>query len=498
MSNALEFADGPQRSGAPTIAARLDRLPLFSFHRRLAVVVGIGTFFDLYDIFLGGVLAAVLAEPWNLSTNGKAAVIGSAFAGMFFGAIVLGRMADVAGRRKMFLINLLTYSVFSLAAAAAPNLGWLVVLRFMAGLGLGAELTLADTYLSELLPRRARGRWIAWAYTFGFVGVPLSAFIGARFVAGEHLLIAGWRWLLIVGALGALIVWALRRNLPESPRWHEIRGDAEAADAATRRIEDAARNELGIADLPAPEALSVAPQPKVALRDVFAPAYRTRSIMLWIFQILQTVGYYGFGSLAPLVLAAKGFDIVETLGFSAVIFLGYPLGSAASIPLMERFERKLLIIGSALSMAGLGIVFGFAQSSALILVSGFLLTAASNVFSNGFHIYQAEIFPTHIRATAVGTAYSLSRVSAAILPFISVSVLDGLGATAVFVGSAAILVLLCLDIGLLGPRSTGRSLEQVSPVEAADDRTAAEQRFTREPRAERRATPVGEEFDDRR
>ena len=162
--------------------------------------------------------------------------------------------------------------------------------------------------------------------------------------------------------------------------------------------------------------------------------------MLWIFQFLQTVGYYGFGTLAPLVLAAKGFDVVESLGYTAVIFLGYPAGSALSVPLMERFERKHLIIGSALTMAALGLVFGFARTPWLILAAGFLITSASNVFSNGFHVYQAEIFPTRMRATAVGTAYSLSRLSGAILPFITVAVLDGLGATAVFVGCAAILV----------------------------------------------------------
>src|SRR3954453_9165570 len=242
---------GPARR--VTVASRLDRLPLFSLHRRLAVVCGIGTFFDLYDIFLGGVLAAVLAEEWDLTTNGKALVIASGFAGMFFGAITFGSLADRFGRRRMFLINLFVYSGFSLAAAFSPSLGWLAVLRFMSGLGLGGELTLADTYLSELLPARVRGRYIAWAYTFGFVGVPLAAFVGARFVADTQLLIDGWRWLLIIGALGAAIVWALRRNLPESLRWHEIRGHHDEAEAGTRAIEEAAKRELQLTDLRAPD-----------------------------------------------------------------------------------------------------------------------------------------------------------------------------------------------------------------------------------------------------
>ena len=167
-------------STSASVAARLDRIPPFKLHRRMGIAVGFACFFDLYDIFLGGVLAAVLAEQWNLGTSGKALVIASGFGGMFFGAIILGTLADYLGRRRMFLLNLIIYSGFTLLAAASPNLTWLAIFRFCAGLGLGAELTLADSYLSEILPRQVRGRYIAWAYTLGFFGVPLAAFIGAR------------------------------------------------------------------------------------------------------------------------------------------------------------------------------------------------------------------------------------------------------------------------------------------------------------------------------
>jgi MFS transporter, putative metabolite:H+ symporter len=461
-----------------SVAARLDRIPPVRMHKRLSVAVGFANFFDLYDIFLGGVLAAVLAPAWGLSTDGKALVIGSGFGGMFVGANVLSVLADRLGRRRIFLWNLAIYSLFTLAGAFSPNLAWLAVLRFCAGFGLGGELTLSDTYLSELLPRAVRGRYMAWAYTLGFVGVPLAAFVGAQFVVKHHVLIDGWRWLLVIGSLGAVIVLAMRRSLPESPRWHEIRGDEEEADRATTALEQAACAELHLESLPEPEAVEVAPTQRARVREIFEPPYGRRSAMLWFFQFFQTVGYYGFGTLAPLVLAAKGFKIVDTLGFTAAIYLGYPLGSAASVPIIERFERKHLIVASAIAMGALGVVFGFARVPWLIVGAGFLLTAASNVFSNSFHIYQAEIFPTRIRATAVGAAYSLSRLSGAILPFISVSVLDHLGASTVFIGSAVIMGLISVDVGLLGPRSTGLNLEEASDdanarVAAASPATAA-------------------------
>jgi MFS transporter, putative metabolite:H+ symporter len=446
-------------------AARLDRLPLTRWHWKITVVVGIGSFFDLYEVFLGGVLGPVLAKEWRLDATGKALVISAGFIGMFFGAIVLGRAADRFGRRRMFLFNLAGYSLLSLAAAAAPDLTVFVVLRICAGFMIGAELTLVDTYLSEFIPYRVRGRYIAWAYTVGFLGVPLAALLGGRFVAHHQLLIAGWRWLLIIGGVGALAAWLLRTQLPESPRWLTVRGRASEAEQVVSSIEETVRRQRG-ADLPPVRPAPEEPAERLPLTEMFAGQYRRRSIMLWIFQLLQTVGYYGFGTLAPVVLIAKGFPVVTSLGFAALSFLGYPIGSALSIPLVDRFERKFLIIGSALAMGVLGIVFGAARQPWLIVTAGFLLTCASNVFSNGFHIYEAEIFPTRLRSTAIGFAYSLSRAASALLPFIAISVLDSLGATAVFTGSAILMAVLCLDVALLGPRSTGRSLETVAVVDA--------------------------------
>ncbi|WP_255946041.1 MFS transporter [Streptomyces odontomachi] len=450
-------------SPSPSIAARLDRLPITGWHWRLIVVVGLGAFFDLYEIFLGGVLGAVLTDTWSLSSTQKSTVIASAFVGMFVGANLLSIAADRLGRRRMFLVNLGLYSVFSLAAAFAPNLGVLIGLRFLAGLGLGAELVLVDTYLAEFLPRRVRGRYISWAYTVGFVGVPIAALLGARLVAKHELLgMDGWRWLLVFGALGALLIWVARSRLPESPRWLLAQGRADEAAVLVTGIEERVRAETG-GELPAvAEEEPGEVRRHVPLGEMFGAAYRRRTVMLWIFQVLQTVAYYGFGSLAPVVLLSKGYEVTESLTYASLSFLGYPIGSALAVPLIDRIERKLLIIGSAVGIGVLGVVFAAARMSWLIVAAGFLLTVCSNIFSNAFHTYQTEIFPTGMRSSAIGIAYSLSRLTSAVLPFIAIHVLDSAGPTAVFTGSAVLIGLLCLDIGLLGPRSTGRSLEQVA------------------------------------
>ncbi|HEY2222887.1 MFS transporter, partial [Actinomycetospora sp.] len=385
-------------------SAVLETLPLSRWHKLIVVLVGIGSFFDLYEVFLGGVLAPILAKEFALGSAGKAAVVASGFLGMFVGANVLSVVADRVGRRRVFLLNLLIYSLFSLLAAFSPNIEVFLLLRFLAGIGLGCELVLVDTYLAEFLPAKVRGRYIAWAYTVGFLGVPVAALLGGKLVAAQEIAgIDGWRWLLVAGALGAFFVIWMRRVLPESPRWLESRGRRDEAEAVVRDIaaragapEAADRIPVRTAE-PPPGAGPPARSTREVLKIAFTGNYRTRTIMLFIFQILQTVAYYGFGTLAPLVLVSKGFEITESLGYAALSFAGYPIGSLLSVPLVERFERKYLIIASALAIAVFGIVFAAAASPWLIVAAGFLLTTASNIFSNSFHIYQAEIFPTSIR-----------------------------------------------------------------------------------------------------
>ncbi|WP_407285980.1 MFS transporter [Streptomyces sp. BP-8] len=455
----------PERRGGPPVghrvAARLDRLPPSRWHRRITLVVGIGAFFDLYEIFLGGVLAAVLAEQWDLGHTAKSGVIAAGFLGMFVGANVLSVLADRWGRRRLFLVNLGLYAAFSLGCAFAPDLRWLLVLRFLSGLGLGAELVLVDTYLAELLPRAVRGRYLARAYTLGFVGVPVAALLGARLVAAHQPLgIEGWRWLLAAGALGAAFVPLMRRRLPESPRWLAVHGRGAEAERIVTGIEERVARETGTSLPSVPEAETL-PERRVPLGEMFRGDQRRRTVMWWIFQVLQTVGYYGFASLAPVVLVAKGHTVTESLLYAALSFCGYPIGSALSIPLIDRFERRSLIIASALGIAGCGLAFGFASAPWAVVAFGFALTVCSNVFSNAFHVYQTEIFPTGLRSSAIGIAYSLSRLTSVVLPFVALGALTALGPAAVFTGSAGLMLLLCLDVALLGPRSTGRSLERI-------------------------------------
>jgi putative MFS transporter len=457
-------------SGGASVAARLNRLPVTRAHRIAVVIVGIGMFFDLYEVFLAGTLSSVLTKQFDVTGNNLKLVLASAFIGAFVGALILTRLADRLGRRRAFFFTLGIYSFFSVLAAFSPNVEILIICRFLAGVGIGGELPLCDAYLSDLLPSRVRGRMIGWAYTVGFCAVPAAGFlargIGTSHVAGWD----GWRWMFVIGGVGAAICWALRRLLPESPRWLEAVGRTAEADAIVSRLEQQAVAESGGA-LPEPEAGSWPESRRAPVSELFTPRFRKRTVMLWLFHCLQTLGYYGFGTLVPLVLTTKGYSVVSSLTYSAVIFLGYPAGSLLSLPIIERVERRALIVGAAATMIVFGLVIGFSSGEALILIAGFLYTVASNVFSNAYHVYQSELYPTSLRATGAGRAYSLSRLATAIMPFVLIPLLNDSGSSAVFVVIGIAMALVIADILAFGPKTTGRSLEQVNA--GADDTRAA-------------------------
>jgi putative MFS transporter len=443
----------------PSIAARLNRLPLTAVHRRATFIAGIGSFFDLFDIFLAGVLATVLTQEFHLTRAALAPIIASSFVGMFFGATLLGRFADTHGRRSAFLVNLGIYSAFTLLGAFSPNLPTVIVTRFLAGIGIGAELPLVDAYLSELLPARHRGRYTAWAYTLGFIGVPAAGVLARVLVPQQPFGIDGWRWMFVIGSLGAAIIWIMRAQLPESPRWLESVGRDAEADAIVSRME---REAESMAPLAPPSADEVGAVERGRFRVIFGSRYRGRTLMLCVFHLFQTVGYYGFGTLVPTVLAAKGYSIVTSLTFTSLTFLGYPIGSALSLPIVEQIDRRWLIVASAALMAVFGLTLGYAEAPSVILASGFLYTATSNIFSNAIHIFQVEIFPTFARATAAGTAYGMSRLSTGAMPFVLVPVLDRYGPTAMFGVIAGALTICIVDIAMFAPPTTGRALERIS------------------------------------
>ena len=440
-----------------SIAEALDTAPITRRHRHITLVIGLGLFFDIFDVFLAGVLSTVLTGSFGLSLTMLPVVLGSGFLGMFFGAITMGAVADRAGRRTAFLLNLGIYSVFTLAGSFSPNAPVLIVTRFLAGLGIGAQLPLSDAYLSEILPAPVRGKLISQAYTIGFCGIPAVG-LAARVLVPLHWLgVDGWRWLFVAGGLGGIVIWVLQRYVVESPRWLQTQGRMEEARLAATDL-------IGVrTPMDNREAIQIKHRKATgpSYLALFTPETRERTLMLYVFQMFQTVGYYGFGTMVPLVLAHKGFSVLTSLTYTTIAFLGYPIGSALSLTVVERVDRRVLIMLSAGAMAAFGLALGFSVSPLAIGVFGILYTIVSNFFSNAFHILQGEIFPTSIRARAAGSAYGLSRLSSAAMPFVLLPVLNNYGSGVMFAIIAGAMTIVIADVGLFAPSTTGRKLEEI-------------------------------------
>src|SRR6201985_2235397 len=218
------------------IGARIERLPLGRVHRRFITLVSLGNFFDLYDIFVVAYIGAALQQSHFITLQQFTAFIASGFFGMFVGTITFGIGSDRFGRRIVFMTLLLFYSVFTVACAFAPSATWLIALRFFAGAGIGAEIIIIDAYVSEIVPSRARGRYVAITQVVGFAAVPVAALL-ARVLVPTHFLMAGWRWVVLIGSGGALLTWWFRRHLPESPRWLARRGRTAEAESILAALE---------------------------------------------------------------------------------------------------------------------------------------------------------------------------------------------------------------------------------------------------------------------
>jgi putative MFS transporter len=441
------------------IAARLERLPVSRIHRRFITLISLGAWFDFYDIFMVAYLGAALRSSGFLDAHQLALFIAAGFGGMFIGALVFGMGSDAMGRRTAFIFMLLIYSVCTLAGAAAPNAWWLIAARALAGIGIGAETIVIDTYVTEMVPSRVRGRYVAITQAVGFTAIPTVA-LASYLLIPTHLLIDGWRWVMILGGAGALVAWHLRLGLTESPRWLECRGRVAEANAIVDAFEREAAVEHG-GTLPPPSTVVVGAVVRVPWSELWKPPFLGRTLMLIAFQVLQTIGLYGWANWLPTLLVQRGVPLVTSLLYTFLMAIASPLGPLVAVWTSDTFERKWTIVVLSLMMAAIGLVFLQVRAPLPVIACGAALTMVSYWFSAAFHAYQAELFPTRARGTGVGFTYSWSRLSAAGSSLLIGALLaQGVAAvvmliTVAWLGVAAI-------IGALGPKTNAMALEVIS------------------------------------
>jgi putative MFS transporter len=457
------------RAGDPAdIAARIERLPSSRAVWRLIVLISLGGCFEFYDLFMTayvspGLIAAGVfhaSEKGLFGLTDQASFAAATFLGLFIGAIVCSQLADHYGRRAVFTGSLLWYTAATLVMAAQSDALSICLWRLVAGIGIGVELVTIDSYVVEIAPARIRGRALAINQFIQFLAVPTVAFASWLLVPREILGLAGWRWVILLGAAGAVVVWAIRARLPESPRWLAAHGRREQADAVLRELE--ARVELEAGRLPPPRFVPTGEAGRGRMAELLQPPYRGRVILLSVFNFAQTIGFYGFGNWVPSLIAAQGHGVTQSLLWSFVIACAYPVGPLLFSGVADRFERKWQIVAAAIGTASLGLLFSRQTEAWALIALGVGITFSNNLLSFAYHAYQAELFPTRIRARAVGFVYSWSRLSTVFTSYLIAVFLRAAGAPGVFAFIAAAMAVVVATIGLFGPRTSHVVLEKAA------------------------------------
>lgn len=394
------------------------------------VLISLGGFFEFYDIFFTGYVAPGLVRSGILTpSTGIAHFVAAMFLGLFVGTAFVSFVADRFGRRTVFTYSLLWYTVASVIMAFQHDAFRLNLWRFLSGIGVGVELVTIDAYLSELVPANLRGRAFAVNQAIQFCAVPVVALLAWLLVPLAPFGLDGWRWVVLLGAAGAILVWWIRRRVPESPLWLAQR-----------------QRDTG---------------PPGGFAEMWRLPYRTRSIMLIVFHLFQTVGFYGFSNWVPTLLIKRGIALTTSLRYTFIIAIAAPFGPLLAAAIADELERKWQIVLSASVVAVSGLLFG-QVNAALLIFFGVTLTLANNILSFSSHAYQAELYPTRIRARAVGFVYSWSRISVVFSSFMIGFFLDRFGVPGVFTFIAGSMVIVMLAIGLLGPRTGNLPLEAIS------------------------------------
>jgi len=421
----------------PTRTERLDELPFTRKHGRLLVGSGLGWALDALDVGLLSFVIAQLAVVWSSDKGALAFVASAGFAGMAIGAALGGTLSDRLGRKTVFALTLLVYGLATGVSALSWSVGALLVLRFVVGLGLGAELPVASTLVSEFSPRRIRGRVVVLLEAFWALGSIGAALVGYLVIPTSD---DGWRWALLIGALPALYAVFVRLRMPESVRFLESRGRHDEAERTVRSFEAAAGVPLAPAaagpapaarpaDAPAPAPAATRASAASLLRD----GLRRRTVAIWLVWFATNFSYYGAFVWLPTLLVEAGFPLVKSFEYTLLITLAQLPGYAASAWLIEKWGRRgtlaTFLLGSAVAATAFG--FGAVSGSATqIVVSGMFLSFFNLGAWGALYAVTPELYPTRLRGTGAGWAAGVGRIASVAAP-LSVPPLLVLGGTPV-------------------------------------------------------------------
>ncbi len=429
---------------------RLDRLPIAPFHYRIFGLIAAGMFFDGYDLYIAGPVlgSAVQTHFSTLAENGW--FLSLTFVGMTLGSLMAGFLGDRYGRRFTYQFNLMIYGLASIAAAFATNIDMLNALRFVQGVGLGAEIVVGYGTMTEFVPPQTRGKWMAFMAFVVVSGLPVTAVLGWAIVPSF-----GWRPLFVIAGVGALVVWYLRKNLPESPRWLEAKGRADEAEALMQTIEAEVARTASFSDAPA-----AAPAPTLALGDLLGAGLLPSMVVGSVVLITINALIFGFVNWLPTFFVQQGMGVTKSLTYTLVIVSGSLVGCALGAWWADILGRRKLIIGASIWSIIFGGLYPFAGSPAAVLATGFLLIVGIYVLTSILYgVYTSELFPTELRLRANGICNMFGRGATIVTPLVVVALFKTYGVGGVLSFMIGLLVIQIVIVWAWGIEPARRGLE---------------------------------------
>lgn len=436
------------------LVSRVQRLPIGKFHYTLLWVIGLGWMFDAMDTGLISFILAKMSEDWAMTPTEKGWVVSIGFVGMAIGAVFSGGLADKWGRKTVFAATLVIYSIATAACAFAPNLTWLLVFRFIVGLGLGGQLPVAVTLVSEYIPAHVRGRFIVLLESFWGLGWLCAALI-AYFIIPKF----DWHMAFLIGGLPALYAFVIWKKVPESIPYLINRGRIDEAHALVQSFE----RQCGVEVIDKIEVKPVSEKQDVSFSQLWSGAFARRTLMLWLIWFGIVYSYYGIFTWLPSLLVKEGYTIVQSFEYVLVMILAQLPGYIAAAWLVEKLGRKATLAGFIGMCAVSAYFFGQSSSVEQIVIWGCLMSFFNLGAWGVLYTYTPEQYPTNIRAFGSGWASAIGRMGGIVAPLVvtHMMVMNN-GFSYVFMMFTAVLLAVACVILVLGEETKGKSLDSIS------------------------------------
>ena len=421
---------------AQTMIERVDRTKESPLFYRVFTLVAAGMWLDAVDVYMASAVASsALNSGWS-TIEQNSLFLSSGFLGLFIGSLAAGFIGDRYGRRTAYQINLALFGGFSLLGAFAPNMTILTITRLGAGIGLGAEIVTGYSVVNEFAPVRRRGRWCALVSVIANCGAPMALLLCTWIIPRF-----GWRVMFAGVGILAAVLWFLRRDFPESPRWLAVHGRADEANAIVTQMEQSGHDE-------APKASAV------------NTGSHARALLVAVVAVSATiVCQYTFTSWVPTLLVKRGINLGSSLGISTLMMLGAPVGCIVGAVLIDRIGRKATIVPAFILTAVFGLIYAAQTTEVMAVIVGFLLTTCFYVLmASVVAVYASELFPTRIRFRGVGVANAVAKLLTVAMPIVVAWVLSTMGTGAVFIGISTFALLASAVVWMFGTETRQSSV----------------------------------------